>query len=172
MSTKDEKKDEKQKGNGGAAAKPIEALTTEEVFSRLKAVGGLLLVKTVADELSAMVKAEVDAEIAAEKERAEKMKKYFVALGGEPPLDDAEQGAAKRKRATRPAPTTDAEIVEVAISYIREKNAKGKPPKGRGVARATGHDAAKVEALLQGHADVFKGDDKRWHVRKPIQPSA
>jgi hypothetical protein len=171
MSTKeDAKKDEKKSGNG-ATAKPAETWTVEEAFIRWKAQGGLLLVKTIAGELAAMVKAEVDAEIAAEKERAAKMKAYFDALGGEPSLDEPEQAAARRRRATRPAPTTDAEIVARAVEYIKEKNAKNKPPEGRGVARATGHDAAKVEALLAGHADVFRGDDKRWHVWKPIQPS-
>jgi hypothetical protein len=172
MSTKEDAKKDEKKTSSSTTAKPAETLNADEAFARWKAQGGLLLVKTIAEELAAMVKAEVDAERAAEKERAAKMKAYFDALGGEPSLDDAEQGVAKRKRATRPAPTTDAEIVDCAVSYIKEKNAKNKPPEGRGVARATGHDAAKVEALLLGHADVFKGDDKRWHVHRPIQTSA
>lgn len=169
MSAK-EIKDDKRNGSG-PMTKPAETLTTEEVFARLKAQGGLILVKTIASELAAMVRAEVDAEIAAEKERAAKMRAYFDALGGEPPPDEAEQAAAKRKWATRPVPATEAEIVERAVEYIKARNAKNKPPEARGLSRWTGHDSAKVEALLADHAEVFKAADKKWHVRVPVQPS-
>lgn len=169
MSTKkDENKDEKKTGNGSGPRAPtvetLSALSVEEAFSRWKAQGGLLLVKTIAGELAGMVQVELDAEMAAEKERRDKMDAHFKALGGAPPLDEAEQAATKRKRASRPAPTTDAEIVSRAVEYIKARNAKGKPPEGRGISRETGHEASKVEALLAGNPDVFKGDDKRWHV--------
>jgi hypothetical protein len=169
MSTKDETKNEKKGGNG-TTAKP-ETLTVDEAFARWNAQGGLVLVKTIADELTAMVRKTLDAEIAEETARREKMDAHFKALGGAPPLDEAEQAAAKRKRSTRPAPTTDSEIVARAVEYIRARNAKNNPPEARGLARCTGHDSAKVEALLVDHPDVFKGGGK-WHLRTPIAKAA
>jgi hypothetical protein len=171
---------EKQKA-GGKEAKERESYGAEAIFALWMREGGLELAAERATELRGLVqeavttnRARVEAERAELQAKSAAMEIRFRALGfpGGPPLDEAEEGEAKKRGlVVRPTPPADDEtLVKMLVARILavQRDHPNHPAATRGLARWSGATSERIKAALKAAPEVVNTSEDRW-VATPAQ---